>query len=68
MTVIEDLEEEEVVALCEHDQDGNLLNEKRGREVEVDVVLFDSDQDNNSFNDSGCEQELLRSFRSKPLE
>ena len=59
MIVIEDSDEEEVVALSEHDQDGNLLNEKHGREVEVGVVLSDSDQDNDSFNDSECEQELL---------
>ena len=54
--------------MSERDQDDNSLNEKRGREVKVDVVLSESDQDNDSFNDSGCEQELLRSFRSKPLE
>ena len=37
--------------MSECDQDGNSLNEKRGREVEVDVALSDSDQDNDSFND-----------------
>ena len=37
--------------MSERDQDGNSLNEKCGREVEVDVVLSDSDQDNDSFND-----------------
>ena len=68
MIVIEDSDEEEVVALSERDQDGNSLNEKRRCEVEVDVVLSDSDQDNDSFNDSECEQELLRSFRLKPRE
>ena len=51
MIVISDSEEEEVVALSKCDQDGNSLNEKRGGEVEVNVVLFESDQDNDSFND-----------------
>ena len=43
MIVISDSEEEEVIALSERDQDGNLLNEKCGHAVEVDVVLSESD-------------------------